>query len=241
MKTFRIICLTIFFSIQIINLRAQTQVTVYSDLGANNVSDGLFVKAAGLVSYRIKNYDLETGLQVDLKSCNTKMLSGFNLKFSGRILIKDFPLEIQSFFIYTPHSDFFHETNHGLLVKVISKHFEMKAGTAFRTYTLDKKLVNEYKLKINTSIQERWNLIYSVRYYLKPVDNLWNIGIALTNLDHFIIEQETNPVINLKASYNVSSRLSFFTEAWYKTAGSFNLHVDYFGCNIKTGLIWNLN
>ena len=42
---------------------AQTGVSGYMDLGSNNVSDGLFIKTAGLVQYQFGKNSVEAGLQ----------------------------------------------------------------------------------------------------------------------------------------------------------------------------------
>ena len=48
--------------------------------------------------------------------------------------------------------------------------------------------------------------MYSFSYFLKPTDENWNVGLSVTNIDHFVINQETNPVMNLCGLYNASSR-----------------------------------
>jgi hypothetical protein len=72
------------------------------------------------------------------------------------------------------------------------------------------------------------------------MDNIWNIGFSFTNIDYFIINQETNPVINLQGKYDVSKSLTLFLESWYKSSGAFNLSVNSFGFFFRTGVLWKI-
>ncbi|MCD6597395.1 MAG: hypothetical protein J7L04_06895, partial [Bacteroidales bacterium] len=120
------------------------------------------------------------------------------------------------------------------------KHFIIRIGTNFKTYALNKKAISNYEIDTDTKIKENWNLMYSFSYYLKSFDNLWNVGISITNFDYFIINQETNPVFNLNAWYKPGTPLKLFIETWYKSSGAFNLSVNYFGFFVRTGIIWNI-
>jgi len=234
--------ISIFFSVLCFitgrNLMAQTQVSVYTDLGRNNVSDGLFIKTAGFAQYQFGKYKCEAGIQVDFKSNNEKVLSGYNFKLSRNCLIRNFPLEVESFYILTPFSYLLHETNWGLLINIKLIHFAIIAGTDFRTLTITESFE---EISTNNKMHERWNLMYSFSYYLKPLDNPWNISLSITDIDNFVINQESNPVINLRTSYEPGSRLNLFIESWYKSAGAFNLASNYFGFFFRTGIIWKIN
>jgi hypothetical protein len=223
------------------SVTAQPKITAFTDFETNNVSGGLIIRTAGMAGFRYKNNYLETGVQTNVKNINKNIISGFNMKFSKRLQIREFPFETQTFFIYAPVSDVFHETNWGLLLNITGNHFELKAGTNFRTFALNTKRSGEYTQVAGTKLHETWNMIYLIRYNLKPNDSSWNIGLAITDLDEFSIEQETNPVFNLKAVCKINTNLSLFAETWYKSAGAFNMQVNYFGCKLKIGLSWTLN
>jgi hypothetical protein len=83
--------------------------------------------------------------------------------------------------------------------------------------------------------------MYSFNFFLKPTDEQWNVGLSVTNIDHYIINQETNPVFNLQGFYKLKSPVKLFAQAWYKTAGITNLNLNYFGFFLRTGIIWNIN
>ena len=45
--------------------------------------------------------------------------------------------------------------------------------------------------------------MYRLSYYLKPADDKWNVCLSVTNIDYFVINQETNPVLNLSGLYKI--------------------------------------
>lgn len=224
-----------------LDLSAQPGLIIYTDLGENNVSQGLFIKSACLVSYQEGKNLLETGFQLDLKNTNKNVFSGFSISGTRNFKIRNFPLEITGFWICTPFSELLRETNWGGRLNHENNHFGFSLGSNFRTYAFRQKAVREYGIAENAAkIHEIMNLIYSFDYQIKPKNNYWNIGVSLTNIDHFVLEQETNPMLKLNGLYKVSAPIILYIEAWYKSAGATNLAVNYFGFFFRTGIIWKI-
>ena len=233
----QIFSLLFLFSIEVV---AQSGVNVYADLGTNNVSHGLFIKSAVLGNYKFGKNRLETGIQTDLKNYNKHIFSGYKLDASRDFMIKGILTEIHGFYTTTISSGIIRESNIGGMFRMRFNHFEMTLGTNLRTFSLRQSGIIVYENQKNTSkMHEAGNFMYSFGYNLKPAENRWNAGITLTNFDHFMINQETNPMINLHGSYKMNSPASLYAQAWYKIAGASNLEVNYFGFYLKTGLLWN--
>lgn len=224
-----------------ISIKAQLQLTSYLDAGETNVSDGLFIKAAGLGAYQFKKNKVESGFQFDLKSPGKNIYTATSLKYTRECSIKEFPFEIQGLFLYNSFSELIHEYDWGILARIQQKHITFILGTNFRTYKVTRKAIDNYQIDSNKKIHENWNVMYLLGYNLKPHDHFWNIGVTVTNIDHFIINQETNPVFNLNAKYDVSQALTLFAESWYKSSGAFNLSVNYFGFFFRTGVQWKID
>lgn len=214
---------------------------MHIDVGENNVSDGLFVKSSGFGAYQFGKTKVVGGCQFDLKSSSVNIFTGSTIKVAREFSIEEFPFEIQRLLMYNPFSKLVHESNWGLLAKIQRKHFTYKLGTNFRTYQVTKKAINNYNIESNKKIHEYWNLMYLLRYNIKPNDYNWNIGISLTNIDHFTINQETNPFFYLHGKYKVTVPLTIYVESWYKSAGAFNISVNYFGFFFRTGLLWKID
>jgi hypothetical protein len=200
----------------------------------------LFLKTAGIGEYEFgKNY-AGGGVQFDLRSPGTNFLSAASMEIGREVSIRNIPFEIEGLFHYSRFSELLYEYNIGLLGNVKLDHFDFRLGTHFRTYGITWDAAEEYNIDSNKRIHENWNLMYMVAYRLKPPDHEWNVSLSVTNIDHFIIEQETNPVLFLRGEYRVSDKLNVFSELWYKTAGSFNLSVNYFGFFLRTGIVWDI-
>jgi hypothetical protein len=223
-----------------LNLNAQPQLSTYLDAGGNKASDGLYIRTSAFGAWNFDKTKADVGIQFDLKNSSSKVFTGAVLNIARELSIKEFRFEVQGFFLYNPFSHLVHESNWGMLLNTERKHFTYKLGTEFRTYHLTQDAIEKYDIGLNKNLHENWNLIYLLGYKLKPTDNKWNIGISITNFDHFIINQENNPLIFVRGSYKVSSPLTLYAEAWYKSAGTFNIYTDYFGILFRTGLIWKL-
>jgi hypothetical protein len=225
-----------------LNVMAQPDLNVYTDMGSNNVSHGLFIKSAGILNYKFGKNSVETGFQADLKNYSKNGFTGYIIDGSREFMIKGMSLTINGFYTSTISSWIIRESNLGGLLKTRFEHFEITLGTNFRTFTLRQRGITDYEIEKNTTkVHEASNLMYSFSYNLKPYINRWNAGISVTNFDHFSINQETNPMVNIHGSYKMKSPVSLYAQAWYKIAGASNLEVNYFGFYIRTGIIWNFN
>ncbi len=230
----------LFITITGMNLAAQPGLTLYGDAGKNTISDALFIRSALVGHYRSGKNQLEAGFQTNLYNGNKIVLSGYRINGSHEFKVKNTLLELKGFWLWTASSELLQETNFGFYISMKQKHFEMQLGTNFRTYSFRRKAMEGYPIAEGDSkIYEKFNLMYSFSYNLKPRDSRWNTGLTVTNTDYFLINQETNPYVNLHGSYKVSSPVCLFAEAWYKNAGSFNMSTNYFGFVIRGGVKWN--
>jgi hypothetical protein len=224
-----------------ISLNAQIDLISQFDIGENNVSEGVYFRNSDFAGYRFGKMSVSGGIQFDIKSATENVLTGTALKVGRAFQIKDFPFQIEAHTIYNPFSDWVHEFNWGVLAKIQQTHFTYKLGTSFRTYSLTEMAEDNTDPDSNNKLHENWNLMYLVQYNLKPVDYRWNVGISITNIDCFLINQEVNPMFNLNGNYKFSESLSLFSEVWYKAAGFSNISVNYFGFFVRTGVIWKID
>ena len=225
-----------------VNVVAQPGLTIYADAAKNSVSDGLFIRSAFLGYYKSGNYQLEAGIQTNLVNCNNITLSGYRIEGSREFNIKNIALGIKGFWLWTAASRILQETNYGFVISMNSNHFDLQIGSNSRTYSFKRKALMDYEIGIDaTKIHENFNLMYSFCYNLKPSDYRLNAGVTLTNIDYFLINQETNPYIFLQGYFKLSSTIGMFAELWYKNAGVTNISSNYFGFVIRGGVQWNFN
>jgi hypothetical protein len=228
-----------FFSFASMELKAQPALSIYTDFGSSNVSRGTYQKAAALTCFNKGENTIEAGFQTEIRNQNNSGFSGFSMKASRKMMVKHLPVEIQGFYMWLNPAGMLVETNWGAQLMMRQKHMEMSAGTNFRTFSF--KSLSEEGGNQSHKLHEVYNMMYSFTYYLKPSGEKWNIGLTLTNADHFMINQETNPLLNLCGSYRINSHAGLYIESWYKTAGLTNLVANNFGLFVRTGIVWNLN
>jgi hypothetical protein len=239
--SFRILIISL-LSVICIDSSAQFALSLYNDIGKNNVSDGIYLKSVFISSWKLRKTTLGTGIQADLKNNFHQGFSGYSLNASRILLNNKTVLEIKGFCVFTYPSTIVMESNIGALLKMSHKRFKMELGTTFRTYNLRQNSVSEYAgTKNSMKVREIYNIIYSFSYYIKPTDENWNLGLTVTNIDHFIINQETNPEFNINGFYKLSPSVTLYAQAWYKCAGATNLELNHFGYFFRTGIIWNIN
>lgn len=231
----------VFIIVSRIDVTAQSGLTFYTDAARNCVSGGLYARSALLGQYNFGKYQLKSGLQSNLINGNNIFLSGFRVEGAREFKIKNTLLELSGFRLWTAYSEIMQEINYACVFTIIGKHFDIQIGTNFRTYSLRRNTSENSYNGNDAKIHENFNIMYSFGYNLKPSYCRWNAGVTLTNVDYFLINQETNPYVNLKGYYKVSSPLCLFAEVWYKNAGVTNISSNYFGFVIRGGVQWNFN
>jgi len=232
--------ITFLFLIACAGLTAQPGLKIYADAGKNNVSGSLFIKSAALANYEFGKNKIETGFQIDLKNNSHPLFSGYNINASREHSFRGYLFHMQGFYTRTSSSEILRETNWGALLDMRHKRFEMAIGTNFRTYAFKSGAISEYSIKREASkFHENFNMMYSIGYSLKPADDGWNAGLAITNFDSFIIEQGVNPAVRLRGLYKPGRQVCLYAEAWYLTAGFLNMSMNHFGFLLKTGISWN--
>lgn len=240
MKYIRIVCLSFLLLLIPRQLPAQLQLTGHVESGEHNASEGMYLRAAGGAEYRLNETTVCGDLQFDLISNVPRRFSGLRLGVSRPLEVRDFPFELGAFFLHKPYSDLQYENNWGLLVRTDYRHVHVMLGNGFRAYRLTRQAVQDYPEDAGSVIRENWNLIYHIGYQLKTEEDPWNAGVFLSNMDRFLMNQETNPMLYVRGSARIVPDLRLFAEACYKQAGVFNISANYFGFFFRTGLRWEV-
>lgn len=237
---FLFLILTLLTSVNIIN--GQIILQSFFDIGKNNVSEGAFVKNVYRGSYQYQKFNVESGMQIDLVSRNPNTFSGFDIAGLRNFLVRDFPFDIKGFFMLNRFSDILYETDWGFRIETRKyEHFIFELGLNNKTYTINSTARDEYDIdKGDSKLRENFNLTYLISAYLKPHTYNWNIGLSLTNVDYYIINQSTNPVFNLQMKYKLKSNLTLFLDSWYQQAGILNINANYFGYFFRGGIKWEI-
>ena len=219
---------------------AQWQTSFHSDIGIHNASDGGFIRMGNVTGLRFNKFTFEAGLQAELLSHKPTFLSGILLRASRDFQIGEQTVKLTGLYSVSRFSDLMHELNRGVFATTKHKNFSFTLGTHFRTYAYNKKAQDEFDIQGNSRLTESWNLTYRIGYALKPPEHHWNLSLAVTNLDLFLIHQETNPMLQLSGAYEINPNISLYADAFYQQAGLFNINIHYFGFYFRPGIIWHI-
>jgi hypothetical protein len=221
---------------------AQFRVRSFFDIGRNHASEGVFLRNSCGLDYKAGKYSIAGLTQFDLKRNAGNIWTGLSITGSRDFKAGNVPFRARGYYVWSRFSELLYETDWGVTASADRlQHFLFELGTNFKTYAVNAAARKEFGIdKTGSRLHENFSLVYLVTAFLKPHDHRWNIGVSCTNMDHFIINQSTNPVFNLKMRYDLKPGLTLFMESWYKSAGIFNISVNYFGYFFRTGIRWEL-
>jgi hypothetical protein len=219
-------------------LKAQNSLEGYFDIGKNQVSEGLYSQLSNIGCFEKTKWGIEAGYQLGLVQPQDVIFNSWYMNPYGKIKIGNILLDLGGEYIWTAISPDLRETNWIIFVRTNLTHWQFVLGTNTRTYRLSHKAAEPFENE--RRITERWNIMYQVMYLLRPYENRWNLSGTFTNYDRFIIQQENNPMLNLRFDYKTTTRLSLYSELWYKPAGLMVIRVTYYGMFIRLGLLWKI-
>ncbi len=244
MKLKFIICIVVLFlSSLTLKLEAQFKLQNHFDVGSNSISNGLFISNSTFFDYTKNKTNFKIGTRFDLESqyvFNT-FISGLDLEIMQKFPLKKIELSATLQYFANFFTLNITEHNLALLGGLKSKHFEFLTGIHFRSIILPKDFISLDPSINNRYIFELWNLVYHLKYSVKPIDHKWNVGLGLTNMDYFVINQASNPMFYIFGGYKIIPNLSIFAEYWLQNAGIMNISANYYGSFFRTGIVWKIN
>ncbi len=234
--TGKALCLILLMMLCCYPAKSQIELDYSLDLGQSNVSQGLYLSTALVAAYSFDKYTLDAGAQFQLIHPAHRVFSAAEFVANRRFYIGKQILSVEAFYLYRNFSSLMFISDWGLAVGMRLKHWQFDLGQDFKSYRVREKALS-YETEGNV-LRENFNLIYHIAYFVNSPEKPWNISLSLTNRDQFLINQETNPMLSLRAESFVSSSMKLYLENWYKPAGSLNMSAHYFGYFLRTGLIW---
>lgn len=235
------LCFVFIWNISSFDLYAQFQLQNHFDVGSNNISNGLYISNSTFFDYTKSKTNVKMGTKFDLESqyIMTTFLSGLDLEVMQKFPLKKIELSATLQY-FTNFFSIIREHNLALIGGLKSKHFEFLTGIHFRSIVLPKDHITLNTNNNNRFIFELWNLVYHLKYSVKPIDHKWNIGLSVSNMDYFIINQASNPMFYIFGNYKIIPNLSIFGEYWLQNAGIMNISENYYGSYIRTGVTWKI-
>ena len=214
-----------------LNVSAQHEIRTALESGANNVSEGTFLKLVAGYDYQWENLSVGADVRSRLIGNGTRMMDAFRAKVVLPFTVWEQKVEAMLFYQYLSMSDLIYESNPGFLITHKRKSFTYTLGTHVRSYLYTNKFDETLT---DNSFTEWLNLIYEIKYRFINTEK-WQATVAVTNYDQFLIHQESNPFLSTTFQYAVDKHFNMYATANYFTAGAFNLHVNSFGLWLRLG------
>jgi hypothetical protein len=222
-------------------LKAQISVGGYLDFGKTQVSEGFYSQFSNIGSFEKQKWGVRAGYQLGLVQPQDVIFNSWYGNMYRKFKVGDFSFNLGAEYLWTAISHDLRETNWIVFAGTTLNHWDLGVGTTTRTYRLSHKAASQsYLTDSENRITEKWNIMYHATYVLKPNENRWNLSGTFTNYDTFIIQQENNPMFNLRFDYKISSPLSLYSELWYRPAGLMVIRVTYYGMFIRLGALWKI-
>jgi hypothetical protein len=210
------------------------------DVGSSTISSGAYFRPATLSTYQYNFLHGSAGLQWTFSGAERSEFSALSLSAGADLNFKGIPFTADLLFRVNPYSALTKETNLGFLLSHNRQHIDIHLGYHMRSYTLKRSSeeVNDLAPDADLAIREYRNFIYRGRIHLNEAGEQWDIGLSVTNYDHFIIQQETNPLFSLDAFYKIYPSLKINTAIFYQGSGMLNLHPNHYGFYYRIGITW---
>jgi hypothetical protein len=222
-------------------LNAQFLLDGYLDFGKTQVSEGFYSQFSNIGSFEKQKWGVQAGYQIGLVQPQDVIFNSCYGSLYRKFRTGNIPVDLSAEYLWTAISPNLRETNWIVFSRITLKHWQFGLGTSTRTYRLSNKAANQASISDPDSrITEKWNIMYHAIYVLKPSESNWNLSASFTNYDHFIIQQENNPMFNLRFDYKISPPLSLYSELWYRPAGLMVIRVTYYGMFIRLGVSWKI-
>lgn len=84
-------------------------------------------------------------------------------------------------------------------------------------------------------IVEPFQLLYRLECFVRPVTSPWNIAIAISNADDYMIERPWTPMLYLGGWYDIDSHWRLRLSGKYKNAGMFHMNAHYYAAEVRVG------
>ena len=210
-------------------LCASEQYSISLDMGyGHNLTYGSFANF-DLGAYMPLNTHFEMQANVRMSTANTyavgvQMRPKFALPV-GEMYIEDRLLT--SFIRRDQFLDFVHALSVGYRMQYVN----VQLGMTNRVM-----LPPTYELSSgDTFVCEPFDLLYRLEVYVRPATSVWNLSLALANVDEYQIERMWQPMFYLGGWYDIDEHWRISLNGKLKLAGMFHLNAHYYASEVRVG------
>jgi hypothetical protein len=218
-----------FLTFMSLPLCASDRYTLSFDMGyGHNMTYGSFANF-DLGAYMPLNTHFEMQANVRMSTANTyavgvQMRPKFALPV-GEMYIEDRLLT--SFIRREQFLDFVHALSVGYRMQYVN----VQLGMTNRVM-----LPPTYELSSgDTFVCEPFDLLYRLEVYVRPATSVWNLSLALANVDEYQIDRMWQPMFYLGGWYDIDEHWRISLNGKLKLAGMFHLNAHYYASEVRVG------
>lgn len=211
-------------------LSAQTRLTALCDCSYNETygpSAGLDL-LAGIPTGT--GFDLEPALQLTSAGVHTAALQTRTLFHAGR---PDNSIYLKNRIVFKDVArSGMYDACLGLSLGWESRHLDVEAGMFGR-------VMDSFSRDIHTldaALCEPFNLIYSIKGFLRAPESPWNAWACISNADIFQLERMWQPIISAGGLVMLTDRITLRLDAVCKPAGMFHLNAEFYSMSARAGV-----
>ena len=87
----------------------------------------------------------------------------------------------------------------------------------------------------NGNISEPFKLLYRVEAFVRPQTSCWNLSVAISNVDDYMMERPWTPMLYLRGWYDINDHWRLHLAGKYKNAGMFHMNAHYYAPEVRIG------
>jgi hypothetical protein len=237
----KLILIFIFFIINCFCAFSQFKAGAFVGGGTNPLDNPLFLSSGVYAYAKHHGFSADYAIDINITNRDVRAFNAIKTSLNYENELKNSSYKIGLVYLFRPSTELVSEHNMALQVDYQIKNWEFRLGNNFRAFKFKTGTVEYIGSDENTTLWESPNLMYLIRYYISTNQKTLGGYVSITNFDWFIIEQETNPFVNIGAYYKLQDAgLNIFVDYNYQTAGFNNIRVNYFGMFFRTGVIWEI-
>lgn len=209
--------------------------------GTNPLEKPVFLSSGVYANAKYKVFSAGYAMDINFTNRDIRAFNAIKTSLNYENWIKKTKFKIGLLYLFRPSTLLVAEHNIAIQIDYMIKNWEFRFGNNFRAFKFRKGIAEYLTSTEKKPLWESPNFMYMLRYYLKSDKYPIGAYVSITNFDWFIIEQESNPFVNIGAYYKLQDAgLNIFVDYNYQTAGFNNIRVNYFGMFFRTGVIWEI-
>lgn len=87
----------------------------------------------------------------------------------------------------------------------------------------------------NSTIAEPFKLLYHIEAFVRPETSCWNLAVAISNVDDYMMERPWTPMLYVRGWYDVNDHWRLHLAGKYKNAGMFHMNAHYYASELRAG------